>query len=238
MTHDLPYIGSELELFAKAVNWKSYLAAQLVPAISGDVLEVGSGLGGTTAFLAPRTTFGRWVCLEPDAKLAATHATTLAGETLPVAYEVVVGTLANIGTQSFDAILYIDVLEHIDDDRGELLKASARLRPGGRLVILSPAHAWLFSPFDRAIGHFRRYTKASLRALIPPSLVVDRMVYLDSVGLAASLVNRLFLKQSMPTPRQIAFWDRHLVPCSRFVDRLLLYSFGKSVLAVFQKSRV
>ena len=40
----------------------------------------------------------------------------------------------------FDCILYIDVLEHIENDRQELIEAKKRLKPGGRLIILAPAH--------------------------------------------------------------------------------------------------
>jgi 2-polyprenyl-3-methyl-5-hydroxy-6-metoxy-1,4-benzoquinol methylase len=44
----------------------------------------------------------------------------------------------------------IDVLEHIEDDKSELARAVSHLRPGGRLVVLSPANQWLFSEFDRS----------------------------------------------------------------------------------------
>ena len=74
--------------------------------------------------------------------------------------------------------------------------------------MLSPAHQWLFSPFDAAIGHCRRYTKSSLRAV---GAAVDefrtkRLSYLDSCGLFASAGNRLLLRQAMPTLQQILFW--------------------------------
>jgi len=61
------------------------------------------------------------------------------------------------------------------------------------------------------------------------------LVRLDSAGTLASLANRLALHQSMPTLRQIAVWDRVLVPVSRVLDPLLAYSIGKVVLAVWRK---
>jgi hypothetical protein len=109
------------------------------------------------------------------------------------------------------------------------------LRPGGRVLVLSPAHQWLFSEFDRAIGHFRRYTRGALRAITPAGATVERLIYLDSVGLLASLGNRLLLKKSMPTARQIGIWDGMMVPLSRALDLVLLHSVGKSVLAVWKK---
>src|SRR5262249_9818557 len=131
---------------------------------------------------------------------------------------------------------YIDVLEHIEDDRGEVARAAAHLVPGGRLVVLSPAHAWLYSDFDAAIGHFRRYDGKSLRALTPPSLKVKSLRYLDSAGLAASGANRFLLRQSMPGRAQIAFWDKCLVPMSRVTDALSAGRLGKSVVAVWERA--
>jgi hypothetical protein len=61
--------------------------------------------------------------------------------------------------------------------------------------------------------------------------------YLDSVGLLASAANRLLLKQSLPTARQIQVWDNFMVPCSRLLDPLTGYLAGKSVVAVWERSK-
>lgn len=230
-----PYTGSELELFAGAANWKNYLKAELSPCLGEAVLEVGAGIGGTTAFLyGPPAR--RWLCLEPDPALAAELVSKIGSGALPRTCETLNGTLADLGAgDSFDTILYVDVLEHIADDSGELRLAAARLRPAGRLVVLAPAHQGLFSEFDRGVGHFRRYSKDSLGALRPGGLRTLRLDYLDSAGLLASWGNRLLLRQALPTPGQIALWDRLLVPVSRLLDPLLGRRLGKSVLAVWEK---
>jgi hypothetical protein len=199
-------------------------------------LEVGAGFGGTTRFLC-NGGVDRWVALEPDAGLAERLGDDIKNGRLPPCCQVAVGTLEHrTDAEFFDTLLYIDVLEHIEDDRGELQRAISFLRPGGRLIVLSPAHQWLFSEFDRAIGHFRRYTRAGLNALTPRGAEVARLVYLDSVGLLASLANRVLLKSATPTRRQIAFWDGMMVPLSRAIDAVVLHSVGKSVLCVWQKT--
>ena len=101
--------------------------------------------------------------------------------------------------------------------------------------MLSPAHPWLFTPFDAAIGHYRRYTRKTLAALAPPTLVQERLDYLDSAGLLLSLGNRLFLKSAHPTAAQILLWDRRVVPVSRVLDPLLRRRAGKSVLAIWRR---
>jgi len=168
--------------------------------------------------------------------LAGRLVASIASGELPACCRVEVGaTHDGLGGEQFDTLLYIDVLEHISDDAAEVARASQLLRPGGYLVALSPAQQILFSPFDTAIGHHRRYSKRMIVALTPPSLRLIRVRYLDSVGILAPLGNRLFLRQSIPTSGQISLWDGVMVPLSRLVDPVLLYSVGKSVLAVWQK---
>ena len=217
------YEGSELDLFADAVRWKRYYARSLAPFLGSAVLEVGAGIGGTTQILC-RGSHRRWVCLEPDASLAARLELRIQSGTLPACCESRVGALSDLREQAqFDTVLYIDVLEHIERDRDELARAALQLRPGGYLVVLAPAHAWLWSPFDAAVGHHRRYTRASLRALSPAGTRIARTRYLDAVGLLASLGNRLVLRSATPTRAQILVWDRWMVPLSRWVDPLIGY---------------
>jgi len=228
------YVGSELDLFAEVRTWKAYWCSQIRPFVAGDVLEVGAGLGANTRFLDSGRS-GRWVCLEPDPDLTGRLADTLRALDSGRVYESICGTLASVAGQQFDTILYIDVLEHIERDADELQRAAARLRPGGRLIVLSPAHQFLFSPFDAAIGHFRRYDRPMLRAISPKALRLERMRYLDAAGLLLSAGNMLMLRQSMPTKAQLRFWDRCVVPVSRVLDKLFGYSAGKTIIAVWRK---
>jgi SAM-dependent methyltransferase len=229
------YVGTELDLFAAATVWKSYVRRHVRPYLGRRVLEVGAGNGGTTRVLSDAGV-ERWLCLEPDAGLAARIAQAIDRGDLPPSCEVKVGTTADLEpVPAFDTALYMDVIEHIEDDRGELARVAGLIRPGGHLVVLVPAHQWLFTPFDRAIGHFRRYDRRMLRAVGPDGFELRRLGYLDSVGFFASLANRLILKSSMPTAKQIRFWDKTLVPMSRVVDPLLFHRFGKSVLGVWRK---
>lgn len=232
---DYSYVGGELSLFKDAHNWKRYFAGKLRPYIRGDVLEVGAGIGGTTRLLCDGSERS-WTCLEPDGKLVAILEAEKAASPLPLEPKVVVGDLGSLPEEgSFDTILYIDVLEHIEDDHGELERAAARLSEGGHLIVLSPAYSFLFSKFDEAVGHFRRYTGKTLAAAYPKALSKERLFYLDSVGMLTSLVNRLFLKQGEPTPDQIRLWDRVLVQTSKFVDPLVFRSFGRSVIGIYRR---
>ncbi|HAN65328.1 MAG TPA: methyltransferase type 12 [Chitinophagaceae bacterium] len=231
------YPGNELELFAQARNWKSYMAALLKPYISGNVLEVGAGLATNTGYLMCPDVKS-WTLLEPDQKMAGRLDEALKKSALPPACQVICADTGQLPrVPAYDCILYIDVLEHILNDKEELETASALLKPGGKLLVLAPAHPYLMSPFDIAIGHYRRYTINALRELTPKDTRKLRFFYADSAGLCASLSNKWMLRQSMPTEKQIRFWDRFLVPASKILDKVLFHGAGKSVIAIWEKNQ-
>ena len=230
------YEGAELESFAHARRWKSYVRAALRPFIAGDVVELGAGIGETTRALISGFRMLSWTCVEPDPDMAARLAQRAAAGELGDTVMVVAGTIEDVPEgAAFDTALYVDVLEHIEDDRGELTAAAARLRPGGRIVVLSPAWPFLYSEFDRAIGHYRRYTRPALAALTPAGTTIEAAFYLDAVGMLASAANRLVLSQKLPTLRQVLLWDRAMVPLSRLLDPLLGRRLGRSVVTVWRK---
>jgi SAM-dependent methyltransferase len=221
-------VGEELHLFAHATHWKAYWTSRILRWVSGDVLEVGAGIGGNTALLH-HPSVRSWLCLEPDPELAQSLRRAVAE--LPNC-RVVAGTVATVQRGRFDSILYIDVLEHIEADEDELRKAAELLRPGGRLIVLAPAHQFLYSSFDAAIGHFRRYNRTSLQRCSPPCCRLEAMFYLDSLGMFASLANRLLLSRALPTAAQIKTWDSYIIPLSRIMDPMLGYAIGKTIVLV------
>jgi SAM-dependent methyltransferase len=231
-----PYVGSELDVFALASHWKAYYTRFIAPFFGRSVLEVGAGLGATTAVICDGSQ-DDWLCIEPDPSLVAVIDKKIHAGQLHVCCRAQVGTVSSLDAgQLFDSIVYIDVLEHIEDDARELREASLHLNSGGRLIILSPAYQFLFSPFDRAIGHYRRYTRSSLAALTPKNCRVVKMLHLDSLGVFTSLANRILLHQDTPTEKQILFWDRRLIPISKLFDRLFGYRLGRSVIGVWERT--
>ena len=229
------YVGKELDVFAHAINWKKYWSSEIRPYLTGDVLEVGAGLGANTEFLKSHRACS-WTCLEPDPDLVYRMRSKLMTQPRLADCRIETGTTETLGSESrFDTIIYIDVLEHIEKDREEMARASRLLRSGGRIIVVAPAHQWLYTSFDRAIGHLRRYNRSSLSACSPSDCDIVRFVYLDSAGMLASVSNRLFLQQAAPDLKQILLWDRFLVPSSRLLDRLTLHLIGKSILGIWRK---
>jgi len=227
------YIGNELSVFKHATNWKKYYGRMIAPYLGARVLEVGAGIGANTGLFC-NSKHQHWMCLEPDPKLAHEIEIQIEQRKLPSSCKVVAGTLESLSPEpTYDTVLYVDVLEHIENDGAEVRRALQFLKPAGYLVALGPAHQFLFSPFDASIGHYRRYSRKNLVPIVPAKLVAVR--YLDSLGMLLSLGNRLLLQQKLPTLSQIQFWDKRVVPISKILDPLFGYQLGKSILGIWQK---
>ncbi len=125
-----------------------------------------------------------------------------------------------------DAVLMLDVLEHLDDEAGALGAARRALRPGGLLVVTVPAYAWLWSAHDVALGHRRRYTAGGLRRVVGKAgFAVGRVSYFNTLlfpGVAAVRACKRWRRD-----------DRHdLVRPPAVVNALLARCFGLERLAV------
>ena len=211
------YLGTELDAFAHASNWKQYLRHVIKPYLQRP---------------CPRSRRRNRRRRRPHSEAARRRPGRRSNQTphLPAdcrsahpslrdPVRIIIGTLDAIRPEPlFDCVIYIDVLEHIEKDAEELRRAAARLITGGTIVVLSPAHQSLYTAFDEAIGHYRRYDRRSLSALTPAGTTLVDLRYLDSTGLWLSLGNRVLLRSSSPTVAQVTLWDSWCIPISRRLD--------------------
>ena len=226
------YVGTELEIFREAHNWKGYWSRCIAPFTAGRVLEVGAGIGANTPFLAnPSVT--HMLLLEPDSRFAAPLSDAARSIGQPdLRVENRIGTVVDLAaSERFDTILYVDVLEHIEDDRAALRAMRDVLTPGGRVILIIPAHQALHGSIDRAIGHYRRYDRHEIEAkLADAGLAPEHVSYFNVLGVPGWFLNaRILQRQSVPG-FQARVNDR-LVPLLR-LERKLHLPFGMSLLAV------
>ena len=86
----------------------------------------------------------------------------------------------------------LDVLEHIEDDRGALAEIRRVLRPGGTLLATVPAYRWMWGPQDEISHHYRRYVRDELSEKIEASgLRLRRATYFNTLLLPAVAAVRL-----------------------------------------------
>lgn len=120
------------------------------------VVDIGCGTGFVLERLAER--FDAWG-LEPDAGVRSRAAAGIVSRILPGSTDDVVA----LEGRRFQAVLLLDVIEHVDDDAAALRGAAQVLAEDGLLLITVPAHPWLWSEHDVMNAHRRRYTRAALR---------------------------------------------------------------------------
>ena len=122
------------------------------------LVELGCGTGNVLQALGR---FGEAIGVEYDAELRAVG--------VAAGVDIRAGALPDdvpLADGSADAVLLLDVIEHLDDDVAALRTARRLTRPGGIVVVTVPAYAWLWSGHDIALGHRRRYTARRLRAVM------------------------------------------------------------------------
>ena len=146
------YPGNELDLFKNATNWKSYWIKYISKYINGDVLEVGAGNGiNTKIIINSLDSIKSYTSIEPDVELFKQSINIDIKDNFNLTQ--LNCLLNNLNKKKkFDTILYIDVIEHIEDDVKELIEAKSFLKDGGNLIILVPAFNSAFSEFDKKLN--------------------------------------------------------------------------------------
>jgi len=211
--------------------------------LGGRVLEVGAGVGHITAQLAAHAR--EVVAIEPNRTLFAELQENTNHLSNVTAFNMTLeqftqshGAALRKSMVDFDSVVYINVLEHIADDKQELSRAKALLVHSGRLLIVVPAHQWLYSRVDRLTGHFRRYSRHGLRQLIESSgLRCEHLRYFDSIGLVPYLVLYKWFRSVATTGANANIYSRLILPLSLGIYRATAGQLiGKNLVAVAQKT--
>ena len=218
-----------LEALEGAENYNRWLAELTRPHLGDDPAEIGSGLG-TNAALWLAAGVPRLTVSEVD-PLSVGRLEQRFGDDPRVRVERI--DLGAAPSAAHSSCVALNVLEHIDDDVGALRGAGRLVRPGGTIVMFVPAFPFAAGRFDRAIGHFRRYTRSTLaQAYEAAGLRVDSVRYVNAPGLVAWLVAVRLLRQTPKDGLLLRAWDRGVIPLVRGAERRFAPPFGQSLLAV------
>jgi 2-polyprenyl-3-methyl-5-hydroxy-6-metoxy-1,4-benzoquinol methylase len=224
-----------LQNLSHAEAFTHWVLEEISPWLGQRILEVGCGIGTYTAELA----MGARTITAMDMECAfVDEAVRRLGHHSNVRLLCGDATAADMpksDDEAFDTVILLDVLEHIEDDVALLARLGARLRPAGYLILKVPAMPSLYSPMDKAIGHWRRYDKAGLAAVIARAgLEPVRIWSFNAAAVPAWWWNGRVLKRRSPPRQQVALYNR-LVPVLRRLDRLARLVCGASLLAVARR---
>jgi SAM-dependent methyltransferase len=220
----------EFAALAEAKNYRRALIEEFRGALKGDIIEVGAGIGQMTEQLLELPSVRRAVGVEPDSGFCAQFRARLPKVKL------IEGTVEGLpaGT-SCDAILCINVLEHIGEDLAELGKFAKLLRPRqGALCLFVPARPEIYAPIDKDFGHFRRYTRPELKGkLLKAGFEIERLHYFNFVGYFAWWANFCVLKKRGFEREKVRAFDRVIFPLAHKLEsKILRPPFGQSLLAI------
>ncbi len=211
--------GEILERMNRAPRFTAWMADEIRPYVGNRVLEVGAGTGNMSVHLMPRSVY--WATdvnphyLEYLSTLRATrpymrvgYANAMEATSFPVG-------------QTFDTVVCLNVVEHIEDDIGALRNIWNALDDGGRAIILVPCGPWLYGTLDEVLGHFRRYTQTRLVEVAQRAgFQVERLLKFNRPGVVAWWLNGRILGRKTFALGQIRLLN-FLTPLFRLLDAVL-----------------
>jgi len=218
-----------LEALESAHRYNRWIADLTLPFLGDDPLEIGSGIGVSAEL---------WL----DSGLPAITATELDPKSLLRLHErfdndprvrITAMNMEGAPDANHSAVVTLNVLEHIEDDSGALRGAARLVRPGGLVVIFVPAFPFAAGRFDRLIGHYRRYTIATIsRAFADAEIAVESVRYVNAPGLVAWFLGVRLLGLVPGDGPLLRMWDRLVIPVARKLEARWSPPFGQSVLAI------
>ncbi len=228
-----------LEVIAKADRFNQWMFKTIDPFCAGLILEVGSGIGNISKFFLEA---GHSIALS-DIRMSYVDHLKKTFSHYPHLIEIFQLDLIDpdftdkYGSmkEKFDTLFSLNVVEHIENDQLAIQNASYLLKKGGNLVILVPAFPSLYNHFDRSLGHYRRYTRKSLKVILKQNhLKVLHSQYFNLAGILGWYVSGKLQKNETIPGGQMNLYNQ-LVPVFKFLDLIALNVAGLSVIAVGRK---
>ncbi len=224
------YEGWELEYFDIATNFREYQFQLIKNSIKGHVAEVGPGNG---VIAEKYNKQAKKIDLYETSNLLYNNLNKKFKNKKKI--KVFNRTLKS--KIKYNTIIYLDVIEHIKKDKAEIINALNHLKKNGILIINVPAFNFLYSQFDKDVGHFKRYNKKDFRIILKDVKQISyNMNYYDSIGFILSILNKYFSgKKSKFMKSKILFWNS-MILVSQIFDKITFNLFGKSLLLVIKKN--
>jgi glycosyltransferase involved in cell wall biosynthesis len=225
--------GGEILLrLNRAPRFSRWMADVIRPFAGSRVLELGAGIGNLTTHLVPRASY--WATDINPAYLDNLERLRANRPYLRVAHVDATDAATFPAEQSFDTVIFLNVLEHLADDAGALRNVYAALGNGGTAVVLVPCGPKLFGTLDEVLGHCRRYTEKQLIAVGQSAgFKVERVLKFNRTGVVAWWLNSKILRRRTFGLAQIRLLNL-LTPLFRVLDPWLPLP-PLSLIAIFRK---
>ena len=207
-----------LQRMSRLSRYNRWIWQSINKYVGDRVLEVGAGIGNMT-----RVMYGRELIVATDVELPYLHILrnrfsrnpTIRVAKLDLNSD---ADCAALKEHAFDTVVCLNVLEHIEDDRGALRRLYDLLVPGGNLLLFVPADQNLYGTMDKQVGHFRRYSLGDLKELIESEgYVVPEIFHQNFFGRFGWWLNGRILRRDHVPAGQSVLFDL-FVPLLRFLE--------------------
>lgn len=226
------YAESILSDIAAARRFLKWMVSSIEPFMGTRVVEISAGIGNISRFLPKKE------------KLLLTDIDDVYLQILNDAFSdnelVEVARLdlnekkhfEDIGLKSYDTIVCLNVLEHIENDCRAVEHMKSLLIPGGRLILLVPQYPCLFGTYDKNAGHFRRYSRKQLVSTVTGAgMKVAWLKNFNFLPIFGWWVNACLLKRDQMGRWQLKIYDM-LVPFLKIFEKLFPFLPGISLICV------
>ncbi len=227
-----------LSLFDNAPRFTNWLYSEVKPFLKGAILEIGAGTG----------TYSKKIIADfPESRVVLSDIDPVYVQRLNEMFKdnaKVTALGINLDHavrdqqlhETFDAVIALNVMEHIEDDVAAINNIYDILNPGGVFVVLVPAHKFLYNVMDKSIGHFRRYNKKMMREKIATTkFSIAKMFYFNFTSMFGWFVNGNILKKTVINDSALGAFDK-VVPVVRGIEKTILRKkIGISLITVLKK---
>jgi SAM-dependent methyltransferase len=236
---DDPSGEATLDVIARAQRFNRWMYHTIRPFCKGRIFEIGSGTGNISrCFIEDRqqimlSDFREVYCNNLSDRFRDSSG-VLGIEVIDL-IDPAFDTKFHRHFGKFDTVFALNVIEHISDDVLALNNCYKLLAKGGQVVILVPSYMRLYNRFDRELGHYRRYTKATLsRAFSKTGFRVIHQQYFNFIGIFGWYFSGTILRKKVIPGNQMRIYD-FLLPAIRLFDKLVFNLAGLSTIMVGRK---
>lgn len=226
------YAGTKtLESMNQARYYNKWMLDKFKKYLTGNILEVGCGIGNFTQTLAK---FGEIFAIDIDEDLINKFKKEN-NKRIKTGYGDIEKSKYFFKDKLFDTIVCINVLEHIKDDEKALRNMYRLLKKNGKLILLVPIHEFLYGEIDRSINHFRRYDPGQLKKQLEKiGFTIQSSRKINFLGAFGWFIAGKILKNRQINDGNIRLFNI-IAPLFLFLEDLVEPMIGTSILIIGEK---
>lgn len=230
--------NKNLSIIDKFPNFTNWMYSEIKPYLTGDILEVGSGLGTYSEKIVKDFKNSKIILSDIDYKYLKELKVKFKHKKNITITKLDLSNFHDFKklNQKLDSVFALNVLEHIEDDISTLNNIYKILRKKGKSIILVPAHKFLFNCIDSSIGHYRRYSKKEIIEKISKTkFKIKKIFYFNFLSIFGWYINGNILKKKIVNENAIGVLNK-IVPFLKFFEKyILMKKIGISLIIILEK---